>query len=228
MTIRTWGTSYFLNWPNLGCGAEGCPAKHSATIDANTKNAPRMKEKTMPREEKRPWQPDTWARWCETNSNSYHDCCSHIIQLTQLDPIPRHFEPIRSENCFAVPPKQIVNHDYNYWILLTFPMSIHFLIYIFLQCRLLRKLIHGKAKIRKASHSRIPSAPSANICLRVFANAMPSAKLKGDEVQKAAQMRQSSGSLLHDSSLGDGCSYRDFGGGFGDFHEIFVDVWRFW
>jgi len=53
---------------------------------------------------------------------------------------------------------------------------------------------------------------------------MPSAKLKGDEVQKAAQMRQSSGSLLHDSSLGDGRSYRDFGGGFGDFHEIFVDV----
>ena len=70
-------------------------------------------------------------------------------------------EPIRSENCFAVPPKQIVNHDYNDWIILTFPMSIHFLIYILLQCRLLRKLIHGKPQIRKAGHSRIPSAPSA-------------------------------------------------------------------
>jgi len=72
--------------------------------------------------------------------------------------------------------------------------------------------------------SRPFTDPICPICLRVFANAMPSAKLKGDEVQKAAQMRQSSGSLLHDSSLGDGRSYRDFGGGFGDFHEIFVDV----
>lgn len=141
----------------------------------------------------------------------------HPINPTWPNSAP-FLEPIRSENCFAVPPKQIVNHDYNYWILLTFPMSIHFLNYILLQCRLLRKLIHGKPKIREASHSRIPSAPSANICLRVFANAMPSAKLKGDEVQKAAQMRQSSGSLLHDSSLGG----RGFSGWCVWFEKMFI------
>lgn len=37
--------------------------------------------------------------------------------------------------------------------------------------------------------------------LRVLAKAIPSAKLKGEVIQKAAQMRQSSGSLLHASSL---------------------------
>ena len=42
--------------------------------------------------------------------------------------------------------------------------------------------------------------PSA-IRLRVFASAMPSTKLKGEETQKAARMRRRSGSLLHASSL---------------------------
>ena len=47
-------------------------------------------------------------------------------------------------------------------------------------------------------HPKITLRPKS---LRVFASAMPSAKLKGEETQKAAQMRQRSGSLLHDSSL---------------------------